>query len=126
MGRILLAFWDKKAADAYLTRTKLRAHTPRTVTDVARLRAILAKVDQTISVQGKLEPVSGVRAVQAPLGGVVSRVLVREGESVTPGELLVEFDTRDAESQLLSLGQIRRVGDLHDLLFRVIPKEPRG
>ena len=33
MGRILLAFWDKKSTDAYLMRTRLRAHTPRTVTD---------------------------------------------------------------------------------------------
>ena len=33
MGRVLLAFWDKKSTDAYLMRTRLRAHTPRTVTD---------------------------------------------------------------------------------------------
>src|SRR6185436_11606289 len=44
MGRVLLAFWDKKSTDAYLMRTRLRAYTPRTVTDVAKLRAILAKV----------------------------------------------------------------------------------
>jgi DNA-binding IclR family transcriptional regulator len=44
MGRILLAFWDKKSVDAYLMRTRLRAYTPRTVTDVARMRTILAKV----------------------------------------------------------------------------------
>ncbi len=41
---VLLAFWDKKSTAAYLMRNRLRAHTPRTVTDRAKLRAILAKV----------------------------------------------------------------------------------
>jgi IclR family transcriptional regulator, pca regulon regulatory protein len=44
MGRVLLAFWDKKSTDAYLMRTRLRAHTARTVTDRGKLRAVLAKV----------------------------------------------------------------------------------
>ncbi len=80
--------------------------------------ALLARVDQTISVQGKLEPSGGVRAVQAPLGGVVSRVLVREGEAVAQGQLLVEFDTRDAESQIVSLGQIRTSLETETRLFQ--------
>src|SRR5262245_38015590 len=42
MGRILLAFWDRKSRDAYLMRTRLRAHTPKTVTDAGKLRKILA------------------------------------------------------------------------------------
>ena len=29
MGRVLLAFWDRKSTDAYLLRTRLRAHTPQ-------------------------------------------------------------------------------------------------
>src|SRR5215471_7854638 len=44
MGRILLAFWDHRSVDAYLTRTRLHAYTPRTVIDRRKLRAILAKV----------------------------------------------------------------------------------
>src|SRR5262249_32097356 len=44
MGRVLLAFWDKKWSDAYLMRTRLRTYTPKTVTDAGKLRAILAKV----------------------------------------------------------------------------------
>src|SRR5262249_47292575 len=44
MGRILLAFWEKQSRDAYLLRTRLRAYTPRTVTQVGKLRTILARV----------------------------------------------------------------------------------
>ncbi|MCC7274087.1 MAG: IclR family transcriptional regulator [Alphaproteobacteria bacterium] len=44
MGRTLLAFGDPDQAEAYLARTKLVALTPRTITDPARLRAILRRV----------------------------------------------------------------------------------
>lgn len=44
MGRVLLAFWDTESVEAYLARTRLRAYTPKTVTDVRKLRAILAKI----------------------------------------------------------------------------------
>jgi DNA-binding IclR family transcriptional regulator len=70
MGRILLAFWDKKSTDAYLMRTRLRAHTPRTVTDVAKLRAILARVTADGYAVLEEEFVLGGSATAAPvLGG---------------------------------------------------------
>jgi DNA-binding IclR family transcriptional regulator len=70
MGRILLAFWDKKSADAYLMRTRLRAYTPRTVTDVGKLRAILAKVAAAGYAVLEEEYVLGGSATAAPvLGG---------------------------------------------------------
>jgi IclR family pca regulon transcriptional regulator len=70
MGRILLAFWDKKSTDAYLMRTRLRAHTPKTVTDVGKLRAILAKVAADGYAVLEEEFVIGGSATAAPvLGG---------------------------------------------------------
>jgi DNA-binding IclR family transcriptional regulator len=70
MGRILLAFWDKKSTDAYLMRTRLRAHTPRTVTDVGKLRAILARVAADGYAVLEEEFVLGGSATAAPvLGG---------------------------------------------------------
>jgi len=44
MGRILLAHWDEGSVDGYFARTRLKAHTPRTVTDARKLRAILSKI----------------------------------------------------------------------------------
>jgi DNA-binding IclR family transcriptional regulator len=70
MGRVLLAFWDKKSTDAYLMRTRLRAHTPRTVTDRGRLRTILAKVAADGYAVLEEEFVLGGSATAAPvLGG---------------------------------------------------------
>src|SRR5262249_37750783 len=67
MGRILLAFWDKKSTDAYLMRTRLRAYTPKTVTDVARLRAILARVAADGYAVLEEEYVLGGSATAAPV-----------------------------------------------------------
>jgi len=69
MGRILLAFWDRKSADAYLMRTRLHAYTPRTVTDVGKLRAILAKVASNGYAILEEEYVLGGSATAAPVFG---------------------------------------------------------
>lgn len=69
MGRILLAFWDKKSADAYLMRTRLHAHTPRTVTDPGKLRAILGKVAADGYAILEEEYVLGGSATAAPVFG---------------------------------------------------------
>ena len=58
-----------------------------------------AKVDQTISVRGKLEPTGSVRDVDTAASGVVSRVLVREGQKVTPGEPLIEVEAEGIRSR---------------------------
>ena len=58
-----------------------------------------AKVDQTISVRGKLEPTGSVRDVDTAASGVVSRVLVREGQRVTPGEPLIEVEAEGIRSR---------------------------
>ena len=67
MGRILLAFWDKKSTETYLTRTHLRAYTPRTVTDPRRLRAILAKAAADGYAVLEEEYVLGGSATAAPV-----------------------------------------------------------
>ena len=75
MGRILLAFWDKKSTAAYLMRTRLRAHTPRTVTDAAKLRAILAKVATDGYAVVEEEFVLGGSATAAPVFGANGTVV---------------------------------------------------
>lgn len=75
MGRVLLACWDKKSADAYLLRTRLRAYTPKTVTNVARLRAILAKVAGEGYAVLEEEYVLGGSATAAPVFGVDGTVV---------------------------------------------------
>ena len=64
--------------------------------------AFLAPLPQTVAVQGKLQPASGVQAIEASLPGVVDDVAVVEGQRVARGDLLLRFDARDAETRLNS------------------------
>ena len=64
--------------------------------------AFLAPLPQTVAVQGKLQPASGVQAIEASVPGVVDDVAVEEGQRVARGDLLLRFDARDAETRLNS------------------------
>ncbi len=63
---------------------------------------VVAPLQETIAVQGKLQPLGQVRVIRAPAPGVVEQVLVRDGAEVTPGQLLVQMDLRQARQQLES------------------------
>lgn len=65
----------------------------------AVLWAFTAKVDQTISVRGKLEPTGNVREVDTPSTGVVSKVLVKEGDLVKAGQSLIEVEAEGIRSR---------------------------
>ena len=62
--------------------------------------AFLAPLPETVAVQGKLQPSSPVRDIEAPLPGVVEAVLVEEGQTVRSGETLLRFDPREVRSRL--------------------------
>ncbi|WP_422416415.1 HlyD family type I secretion periplasmic adaptor subunit [Pseudomonas sp. GZD-222] len=65
--------------------------------------AALAPLDQGISVQGTVV-VSGKRkAVQSLTGGVVSRILVSEGQSVKQGQPLFRLDRTQVQADVQSL-----------------------
>ncbi|POA21965.1 hemolysin D [Pseudomonas sp. FW300-N1A1] len=67
------------------------------------LWASLAPLDQGIPVQGTVV-VSGKRkAVQSMSGGVVTRILVREGEAVKQGQSLFRLDQTQVEADVQSL-----------------------
>lgn len=72
------------------------------LTGVGLLWVVVAPLGETIALTGKLEPGSKVRDLQAPVAGVIDKVLVRDGQSVRFGEPLVRFDLRDARSRLQS------------------------
>ncbi|MDY6786302.1 MAG: HlyD family type I secretion periplasmic adaptor subunit [Cyanobacteriota bacterium] len=77
------------------------------VTTIAIAWACFAKIEEAIPAQGKLEPVGAVKNVQAPVGGVIEEIRVKEGESVDAGEPLLTFDQTAAKAQLESLTKIR-------------------
>ena len=60
--------------------------------------AYYAEIDQITRAQGQIIPSSRTQIIQAPDGGVIENLLVREGAEVDRGELLVRFDRTKAEA----------------------------
>ncbi|WP_431822784.1 HlyD family type I secretion periplasmic adaptor subunit [Burkholderia sp. F1] len=60
------------------------------------LIALIGKLDIVAVAPGKLIPKQQVKTIQPALTGVVRRILVRDGQRVQPGELLMELDTTQA------------------------------
>jgi len=52
----------------------------------------LAKTDEVVIAPGKLEPVGDVKTMQMPVGGVLDQILVKDGQRVKQGEILLRLD----------------------------------
>ena len=59
----------------------------------------LAKTEEIVIVQGKLEPIGGVIDIQMPMQGITQEILVKEGETVEKGQILIKLDTEISESE---------------------------
>jgi hemolysin D len=71
------------------------------------LWACFARIDEAIPAAGKLEPITDVKKVQAPISGVVKKVYVKNGDKVKTGDLLVQLESSVPESQLTSLASTK-------------------
>ena len=61
----------------------------------------LAYTDEVVMVRGKLEPIGEVKEVSIPEKGIVKEILVRTGDYVKRGQILIELD-RDIHEQKLN------------------------
>ena len=64
-----------------------------------------AKTDEVVTAPGKLVPIGDVKTVQMPQGGVLKQMLVKEGQRVTRGEIVLQLDNEasvDRESGLVA------------------------
>jgi HlyD family secretion protein len=77
------------------------------VTTTAIVWACIAKIEEAIPAQGKLEPLGTIKEMQAPVGGVVKAIYVSDGQRVKQGDLLLSLDSTAAKAQLASLKKIR-------------------
>lgn len=74
------------------------------VTGFALAWLALAKTEEIVTAPGKLEPLGVVKDIQMPVGGVVDEILVKEGDPVRKGQLLLRLDTvasRDRQQSIL-------------------------
>ena len=69
----------------------------------------LAKTDEVITVGGKLEPIGSVQNVQMPLGGIASEILVKEGEEVSKGQIVMKLDAENTRQRLESLRESEKL-----------------
>jgi HlyD family secretion protein len=53
----------------------------------------VAQTDEVVSAPGSLEPIGDVSVVQMPQGGVLQQMLVKEGERVSQGQVLLRLDS---------------------------------
>ena len=59
----------------------------------------LAQTEEVVVAPGKLEPIGEVNTIQMPVGGVLRQMLVKEGEKVSKGQVLLRLDNEAAASK---------------------------
>ena len=72
---------------------------------ITLLWAFTAKIDQSVSVPGRLQPSGSVRNVESPSGGVIDKVFVEDGDFVSAGTALFTVEGK---------GLLSRKNALHD------------
>lgn len=82
--------------------------------------AVFGRLDIVASAEGRLVPQTYVKIVQPAEGGIVQEILVREGESVEAGQVLMRMDAKLAEADARTL---RDEFDLKRLQLRRIDAE---
>ena len=66
----------------------------------ATMAGILFRIDEVVTVTGQLESLEGSVDVKTPAGGKVASVHFEDGQLVNKGQLLVRFDTQEANANL--------------------------
>jgi len=59
-----------------------------------------AYTEEVVVATGKLEPIGSVKSIQIPVQGVASEILVKEGERVKAGQILIRLDTEASAEKL--------------------------
>jgi len=62
----------------------------------------LAKTEEIVVATGKLDPLGAVKEIQMPVGGIADKILVKDGDQVKAGQVLMRLDTETSSQQLKS------------------------
>ncbi|WP_457330198.1 HlyD family type I secretion periplasmic adaptor subunit [Rhizobacter sp. P5_C2] len=67
--------------------------------------SVFAQLDIIATAEGRLVPISFTKLVQPAEAGVVTDILVKDGDAVTEGQLLLKLDARASQADTAALGQ---------------------
>lgn len=86
--------------------------------------ACLARIDEVVITRGELQALGAQRPIKMPFSGNVNEILVREGEEVKKGQLLIKLDTdvfkARREKLLAELGSLKLITiNERDILERI-------
>ena len=88
--------WQQDSHKAFIEQQPLRArallYAVAIVVVLLVVWSSLAKIDEVTRGQGRVIPSRQIQVIQSQDGGVVTEILVREGETVEKGQLLVHLD----------------------------------
>jgi len=62
-----------------------------------------AQTEEVVVAPGKLEPIGDVKTIQVPVGGVLDEMLVKEGQRVSKGQVLLRLDNEATKDREISL-----------------------
>lgn len=91
---------DRAILDQEPLRARLLVNSLGVVLVLAVLWAGLSEIDEITKGEGKVIPSKQLQVMQSLDGGVVSEILVQEGQVVQPGQILVNIDTTRFDSSV--------------------------
>lgn len=67
--------------------------------------SVFAQLDIIATAEGRLVPISFTKLIQPAEAGVVTEILVKDGDAVKEGQLLLKLDARASQADTAALGQ---------------------
>ena len=62
-----------------------------------------AQTEEVVVAPGKLESIGAVKTIQVPVGGVLDEILVKDGQRVSKGQVLLRLDSETTKDREVSL-----------------------
>ncbi|MCS5691383.1 HlyD family efflux transporter periplasmic adaptor subunit [Cyanobium sp. FGCU-6] len=69
----------------------------------------LAQTEEIVVAPGKLEPIGAVKEIQMPIGGIAKEILVKDGDQVKAGQVVMRLDAETSQQRQLALRQSQRL-----------------
>ncbi|MGK7882048.1 MAG: HlyD family efflux transporter periplasmic adaptor subunit [Crocosphaera sp.] len=84
--------------------------------------AAIAKIEQVVPAQGQLKPEGAVTELYAPPvgGAIVEEVLVKEGEKIKKGDILIILDSEASTAELQSLQKVKASLEQENRFYRTL------